>query len=216
MELVLIFLKGIAIGLVGSIPLGPIGVLVIQRTLGKGRLSGFFSGLGAATADTMLALVASLGLSMILDFISHYETQFQIVGGVVLIIVGYQIFFKNPIKQVRERKLQKNNLTSDFFSVVFLTFTNPVAVFLFIALFASLNVFNGASGYVLHCLIVAGVFVGSVLYWFLLSTFVNLYRHKFRLRRMWWLNKITGMLIFLFGLFALIRVLVLFLLNKFE
>jgi threonine/homoserine/homoserine lactone efflux protein len=213
MELVLVFLKGIAIGLVCSIPLGPIGVLIIQRTLGKGRRSGFFSGLGAATADTMMAFVASLGLSMILDFIKRFESQFQVVGGVVLIIVGFQVFFKNPIKQVRERKLQKNNLTTDYLSVMLLTFTNPITVFLFIAIFASLNILNGHSGYAIHSLIVSGVFVGASFYWFLLSTFVNLYRHKFRLRRLWWLNKITGMFILLFGLFALIRAIIVFLLK---
>jgi threonine/homoserine/homoserine lactone efflux protein len=210
MELVLVFLKGIAIGLICSIPLGPIGVLVVQRTLGKGRKSGFVSGLGAATADTALSAIAGLGLSMIIDFIRKFEFQFQLVGGIILIIVGLQIFFKNTIKQVRERKLKKNNLVTDYLTVIGLTFSNPVAVFLFLAIFAGLNIFDGAPGYILHSLIISGVFIGATFYWFILSTFVNIYRHKFKLRRLWWLNKITGMAIALFGVFALINLAILF------
>jgi threonine/homoserine/homoserine lactone efflux protein len=213
MELIIVLLKGVLIGFISSIPLGPIGVLVIQRTLGKGRRSGFVSGIGAASADTMLALVAGLGLSMIVDFIKHYESYFQLIGGIFIIIVGAEIFFKNPIKQVRERRLKKNNLTTDYFSVLFLTLSNPVAVFLFLAMFAGLNIFDGVPN-VIHYLIIFGVFTGASSYWFLLTSLVSIYRAKFRLRRLWWMNKITGIVIFIFGLAALGGVLISFFTHK--
>jgi len=206
MELITVLLKGIFIGFVCSIPLGPIGVLVVQRTLGKGKKSGLVSGLGAATADTFLSIVAGLGLSMIIDFIRHYEIYFELIGGLFIVAVGIEIFLKNPIKQVRERRMKKSNLTADYFSVLFLTLSNPVAVFLFIAMFAGLNIFDGAPR-ALHYIIIFGVFVGASLYWILLSSIISKYRSKFHLRRLWWMNKITGVAIFVFGIIAVIGVL---------
>ena len=213
MELITVLLKGLFIGFVCSIPLGPIGVLVVQRTLGKGKKSGLVSGIGAATADTLLSIVAGLGLSMIINFIRSYETYFQLIGGLFIVAVGIEIFLKNPIKQVRERRMKKSNLTADYFSVLFLTLSNPVAVFLFIAMFAGLNIFDGAPR-AMHYIIIFGVFVGASLYWILLSTFISKYRAKFHLRRLWWMNKITGVAIFVFGIAAVLGVLYSFITHK--
>lgn len=206
----LLLLKGIIVGFLASIPLGPIGVLVIQRTLGKGRTSGLVSGVGAACADSMLAIIAGLGLSFIIDFIKTYETSFQFFGGLLVVAVGLRIFFKNPIDQVRERKLQKSNLTTDFLSVFILTLSNPVAVFLFVAFFAGLNLLQGDPNLFLHTVLILGVFAGGLIWWFILTSLVNYHRAKFRLRRLWWMNKITGVLIVLFGVFAVFSVIWLF------
>lgn len=202
-----ILIKGVVLGFLSSIPLGPIGVICIQRTLGKGRLSGFISGLGAATADTLLALIAGLGLSFIIDFIKDYGILFKLVGGLIVIFIGAQIFFKSPVKQVRERRLKKNSLHTDYLSVLVLTLSNPLAVFLFIAVFAGLNLVNGSSNILFHAVIFSGIFIGAALWWFTLTSLVNMYRDKFRLKNLWWLNKITGVAIFVFGLAALISIL---------
>ena len=127
----------------------------------------------------------------------------KIFGGLVLIFLGIRIFFKNPVKQVRERKLNKNSHHTDYLSVLALTLTNPIAIFLFIALFTGLNLLNGSKHSFSHYLVFAGIFIGASMWWFTLTSLVNIYRDKFRLKSLWWLNKITGVLIGLFGLTAL-------------
>jgi len=202
-NLIEILIKGIVLGFLTSIPLGPIGMICIQRTLGKGRWSGFMSGLGAATADTFLAVVAGLGLSFVIEFITGHIVYLKIFGGLVLIFLGVRVFLKDPVKQVREKKLNKNSHHTDYLSVLALTLTNPIAIFLFIALFTGLNLLNGSKHSFSHYLVFAGIFIGASMWWFTLTSLVNIYRDKFRLKSLWWLNKITGALIGIFGLTAL-------------
>jgi threonine/homoserine/homoserine lactone efflux protein len=203
-NLVEILIKGIVLGFLSSIPLGPIGMICIQRTLGKGRWSGFVSGLGAASADTILAIVAGLGLSFVIDFVTGHMIYLKILGGLVLIFLGIRIFLKDPAKQVRLRKLNKSTHHTDYLSVLALTLTNPIAIFLFVALFTGLNLLNGSKHSFSHYLVFPGIFIGASLWWFTLTSLVNIYRDKFRLKSLWWLNKITGGLIGIFGLTALV------------
>lgn len=201
-----LFWKGIIIGLMVSIPLGPIGVLCIQRTLNKGRKSGFVSGLGAAGADTFFALVAGLGISMIITFIKAQHIYFQIIGGVIVMYLGIHIFFTNPVKQLRLQRTSQNKLSQDFISVFFLTVSNPMAIFFFLAMFAGVNL-AGDDIKLFHVgLIVAGVFLGSSSWWFVLTTFVNIFRNRFRLKSIWWMNKVAGVIIFFLGVAAILSV----------
>lgn len=204
MSLIETFIRAIILGLFASIPLGPIGVIVIRRTLGKGRLSGFVSGLGAASADTLLAIIAGLGLSFVIDFINLHNILFKIVGGIVVIIIGIQIFRKNPVDQVRERKLKKSSLHTDYLSVLFLTLSNPLAVVYMLGLFAGINPLQGSHSAFAYIIVFIGILLAAACWWLLLSTFVNIYRRKFRLRSLWWLNKITGAIIALFGIATII------------
>jgi threonine/homoserine/homoserine lactone efflux protein len=201
-----LFWKGIFIGLMVSIPLGPIGVLCIQRTLNKGRKSGFVSGLGATVADTFFSLIAGFGISMIITFLKAHHIYFQIIGGIIVMYLGIHIFFTNPVQQLRHHRMSQNKLSQDFLSVFFLTVSNPMAIFFFIAMFAGVNLAAGPMNIFLVGLIVAGVFVGSSSWWFILTTFVNIFRHRFRLKSIWWMNKVAGVIIFFLGLAAILSV----------
>lgn len=200
------FLKGIIVGLLASIPLGPVGVLCIQRTLNKGRMSGFLSGMGAATVDAIFALIAAMGLTFIINFIEQQRFFIQIIGGIVLIIMGLIIFYKNPVKQMRRQKRGKSTPYQDFFSVFLLTLSNPVAVFLFVAALASIDIVSVESPILSTLFVVSGVFLGALLWWVMLISFVNLFRKKFRLKQLWWINKIAGVLITAFGVFAILAI----------
>ena len=200
------FLKGIIVGLLGSIPLGPVGVLCIQRTLNKGRMSGFMSGMGAAAVDAVFALIAALGLTFIINFIEQQRFFIQLIGGIILIIMGLIIFYKNPVKQMRKHKQGKSNLFHDFISVFLLTLTNPVAVFLFVAALASIDIVSVESPIISSLFVVSGVFGGALLWWFSLIWFVDLFRKKFRLKHLWRINKIAGVLIAAFGIFAIFAI----------
>lgn len=204
-----LLVKGIIIGLLASIPLGPIGVLCIQRTINKGRLSGFISGMGAAVADTIFALVAGFGLTFIINFIEKQHNLFQFFGGILIMMLGVKIFFSNPIKQLRKNRKKKNNLFEDFFSVFIITISNLLAaIFLFGALFAGIGGVKATSSPLATTYTVIGVFAGGSLWWYSLSTLVNLFRRKFRLKQLWWINKMTGLVIFIFGIAAIFSVLI--------
>ena len=189
-----------------SIPLGPIGVLCIQRTLNKGRKAGFVSGLGASAADTFFALIAGYGISMVITFIKEQHVYFQIIGGMIVMYLGMHIFFTNPVKQLRLQRLNQNKLSQDFLSVFLLTVSNPMAIFFFLAMFAGVNLAGGPMNIFLVSLVVAGVFLGSSSWWFVLTTLVNIFRHRFRLKSIWWMNKVSGMLIFFLGIAAILSV----------
>jgi threonine/homoserine/homoserine lactone efflux protein len=197
-------LDGIIIGFSASVPLGPIGVLCIQRTLNKGRMAGFFSGLGAAFSDTIYAIIAGFSLSFIVSFIEKQLLYIQIIGAGILIFLGVRIFFSNPAKQLRKQRKGKGTLLQDFASTFFITISNPLAIFLFLAFFAGFGVVKPGSGYTNHLLLIGGVTVGASLWWFILSSVINLFRSKINLRRLWWLNKIAGATIVLLVIVAFV------------
>jgi threonine/homoserine/homoserine lactone efflux protein len=202
--IITLLIKGIIIGLLASVPLGPIGVICIQRTINKGQLSGFLSGMGAASADTIFAAIAGFSLTIIISYIEERHIIFQAVGGVIVLFLGIKIFYTNPIRQLRRHKRKKDNLIEDYFSILAVTITNPLAIFLFIALFASLGVVTGNSNPLLSLVTTGGVFIGASVWWYILTSLVNAYRKKFRLRQLWWINKISGAAIFTLGAIAII------------
>lgn len=201
-----LLLKGAIIGFMVSLPLGPIGLLCVQRTLNKGRRSGFVSGLGAVAADTVFAIIAGLGLTIIIRFIEEKQFYFQIIGGVIIIYLGLHIFYSNPVKQVKMQRLNKNKLSNDFLSVFFITITNPLAIFFFLAMFTGVNLANGRMSFFNLIFMVLGVTAGAAFWWFLLSSFVSFFRHRFRLKNIWWMNKVAGVVIFLLGVIGILSV----------
>ncbi len=193
---------GIIIGFAASVPLGPIGVLCIQRTLNKGRLSGFVSGLGAAFSDTIYAIIAAYSLSFIVGFVESKLLWIQIFGALVLIGLGLKIFYSNPAIQLRRQKNKSSNLLQDFFSTLFLTITNPLAIFLFFGFFASFGVVPASRDWLGQVILIGGVTVGAATWWFILTGLVSLFKNKINLRRLWWMNKIAGIAIVVFVIIA--------------
>ncbi len=202
---------GIASGLVASVPLGPIGVLCIQRTLSNNRFSGMISGFGAATADTLFAILAIFSLSYINSFIDKYNFWVEIIGGIIVVAFGLSIYFKkvsDPASQGGGNK-SKMDYVSNYLSVLLLTLPNPAYFFVFVWVFAALGV--GGPEQVSHwhdIAVIFGVLVGACGWWFVLTFAVNKLRRKFNMRGLWWLNKISGGLIFLLGAWAIIGVMI--------
>ena len=141
-------IEGITIGLCTSIPVGPIAILIIQRTLQKGRLHGFFSGLGAASSDTFYALLAIVGLSVVLSFIEENKLIIQIAGSAIMMIFGIYIFFQNPAKNIEKSKGEKSSYWVDYITSFSLTLSNPLMIFLYIGLFAQYNFVTSESHFI--------------------------------------------------------------------
>lgn len=197
-------IPGVIVGFLASIPLGPIGVLCIQRTLSKNLKAGFISGLGATLADAIFSAVALLSLSLILSFIETHRAIITIVGGACIIAVGMNILFKNPVVQIRRNRSGKTNLWQDFISIFLLTLTNPAFILVFIAFFASFGISSGESRGIAHALpVILGVVIGSATWWLLLTFVVSRFRTRFRPRHLLWINRIAGSLIIALGAIAI-------------
>ena len=199
-------LKGIIVGAGASIPLGPIGVMCIQKTLSKGRASGYLTGAGASVADSFYALLAILGLAVVKSFLSHNQPIVMLIGGFIVAVIGFKIFQTNPIKQIRMRVYGDKKLLGDFFASFIMTVTNPGALFLIIGLFAfaGMNVDEHSSMATILSA-VAGVFIGANLWWITLCTSINIFRNKLRLRQLMLINRISGIIIMIIGLFSVVK-----------
>ncbi len=183
---------GVMVGFLASVPLGPIGIVCIQRTLQRGRLSGFVSGLGAVFTDTLYAIIAGFSLSYIITFIEERIIWLQLFGAIILVLLGIHIFRSNPATQLRRNRLRRNSLWKDFLSTAFLTLSNPLAIFLFIAFFAGFRVLDRTMGAIDHFILIGSIFVGAALWWLILTSIVALFRPRINMRSLFWINKIAG------------------------
>ena len=204
-DVMILFFKGLLVGLGASIPLGPIGVLCVQRTLSKGWHSGFISGLGAAMGDTFFAALAVMSLAYIQSLIKAHENYFFCFGGLLVVFIGLRIYQTNPVKQIRQTQVKKYRF-EDFISVALLTLSNPGALFLILGLFALVGLkMNSSAGSFAISTVLWGVFAGAGLWWYTLSTSISLFRNKFRLKQLLMINRVSGIIIMALGLISTFR-----------
>lgn len=195
-------LRGLVIGFSIAAPVGPIGVLCIRRTLAEGQASGLVSGLGAATADALYGCVAGFGLTFISKILFGQQIWLRLIGGAFLCYLGLKTFLARPAEQVASA--QRDGLAGAYGSTFFLTLTNPMTILSFAAIFAGLGVASASGNYLSAGVLVLGVFIGSALWWLILSGGVGLFRAKFSPHGLRWVNRISGVIIIGFGLLALL------------
>lgn len=187
-----IILSGFLIGVLVSAPMGPVGMLIIQRTLNKGRWAAFFTGIGAALSDVFYCLLTGLGLAFITDFIEAHEFLLQIFGSVVLIGFAFYLFQKNPARALRKRTENKTTFLKDIGTGFLFTFSNPLILFFIIGLFGRFNFLMPEYQYYHYSLGYCAIFVGALVWWYLITFSINKIRAHFNVRSMWLLNRIIG------------------------
>ena len=198
------FIKGIIVGLGASIPLGPIGILCIQRTLSKGKWSGFATGMGASISDLIFSAVALLGLSFINDFLTQYREWVMAIGGVIVAAFGVKIFISNPIKQIKRVNEGNHQYIQDAVTAFVMTISNPGAIFLIIGMFAFIGIDTGQYEFgIVLAPALLGVAVGTLAWWITLSTVINLFRNKFRLKQLLITNWIAGAIVMIIGIISI-------------
>ena len=136
-------IKGFAIGILVSAPMGPIGVLCIQRTLNRGRWSGFVTGVGASLSDLVYAVLTGLGMSIVVDFVASNQSLLQIIGSFVLVGFGVYLYKQNPMRNIRKQHLGKKNYTQDFLTSFFPDIFQSVDTFLVYRIVCPLEFFCG-------------------------------------------------------------------------
>ncbi len=194
------FLKGVIIGFSIAAPVGPIGVLCIQRTLARGQGYGLVSGIGAATADAIYGSIAGFGLTFISNFLVSHQVWFRLIGGGFLCYLGLKTLLKVPAE--RAASSRGGGFFGAYASTFFLTLTNPMTILSFAAIFAGLGIIHTSANYVSAAILVLGVFMGSAVWWFTLSGITSLFRTKFNSRRLRWVNRFSGVIIMGFGFLA--------------
>ena len=190
-----LLVKGIIVGVVVSAPLGPVGVLCIQRTLNKGRWYGFVTGLGAALSDICYALITGYGMSFMGELILKHQMFLQVVGSIMLLAFGIYTFRSNPVKSLRPTSNNRGSLLHNFVTAFFVTLSNPLIIFLFIGLFARFSFVMPGSPPGFQLVGYLAIILGALIWWFSITYFVNKVRTRFNVRGIWILNRIIGVVV---------------------
>ena len=173
-----IVVKGILIGLCISVPLGPIGMLCVQRTLNRGRLHGIFTGLGATTSDLIYTMIALYSLSYVTDIIEAHRFAIQLAGSILVIMFGYYIFRANPNTQPKPNEPKRTNLFSDYITSFILTFTNPLIIFVLLAMFARFEFVTKNSTPYLLFIGIFSILAGAFVWWSILTFVVGKFKNR--------------------------------------
>jgi threonine/homoserine/homoserine lactone efflux protein len=196
--ILLFFLKGILVGVVIAVPVGPVGILCLHRTIFEGQVSGLVSGLGAATADALFGAVAAFGLSFVSNWLIGYESWLRAAGGVYLLYVGGSALLSEARDKIAGQS-DPETLFRDFASAFALTITNPITILVFLAIFAALGLGGAQATLVRAAFLVLGVWVGSLLWWLGLSAGVGLFRRSIEARHLAWISRASGIILFATG-----------------
>ncbi|MDO9154712.1 MAG: LysE family transporter [Paludibacter sp.] len=194
-----IIIKGLIIGLSISVPLGPIGMLCIQRTLSKGKKYGIFTGFGATTSDLVYTIITLFFLSFIIQTIEQYKFVIQLFGSLIIFVFGLYIFKSNPATQPQPDIPTKESIFGDFITSFFLTLSNPLIVFILIALFARFEFITIESTFFYSAIGILSILGGATLWWTVLTLFVSKFKNKLNMRGLKIINHITGTIIMLTG-----------------
>ena len=195
--------KGFVIGFAIAAPVGPIGVLCIRRTLAEGRLIGFMSGLGAATADMTYGTIAAFGLTAVQDVLVRQQFWLHVIGGLFLLFLGIRTFVAEPAERLAAETAKRGWLPA-YLSTLGLTLTNPATIISFTMIFAGLRLADAGGNYTSAAFMVLGVLLGSAAWWLTLTSVVGAFRERFSSLWLRWVNRLAGAVIFVFGVFALL------------
>lgn len=203
-QLLYILPRGLAIGALISAPMGPVGMLIIQRTLSKGRWPAMFTGIGAAVSDLVYCLLAGLGLSFVTDFIETQQLWLQLGGGVVLAIFAAYLFRKNPTRSLKSVSAgPATNLWTDIVTGFLFTFSNPLILFFIVGLFARFCIILPDYGVGHYIFVYVCIFGGALLWWYCVTWLVNKLRRRFNVRALGLVNRIIAVLLFVMGVIGI-------------
>lgn len=194
------FVRGLVIGFSIAAPVGPIGVLCIRRTLADGRATGLAVGLGAAAADAVYGAVAGFGLTAVSALLVRRHEALRLVGGLFLCYLGARTFVARPADG--PARAGGVGLLGAFAATFGLTLANPATILSFVAVFAGLGI-AGSASWRDAAVLVAGVFLGSALWWLILSGAVGVLRSRLDRRALHWVNRLSGLVLLAFGAAAL-------------
>lgn len=192
-------LKAFLIGICASAPIGPIAIMVIQKSLSKGHKAGFITGLGACLVDTVFAIVAIFALAFAQEIIDSHRELILIAGGLVVAILGWSMSVSDPFRKMKADTSQSVSVT-DFIQAIVMGFSNPGAIFVIFALFAFFGIDTSGSHNWKVAPVIIAVSAGAAFYWFIVTAFLSHFRKRFKMRTILWINRIAGAIIIIIGI----------------
>lgn len=195
-----ILVSGLLVGILVSAPMGPVGMLIIQRTLNRGRWPAFATGVGAAFSDLFYCLLTGLGLSFVLDFVESNKLIIQLIGSVFIIAFAIYLFQKNPARALYNKNELPSKKVRDGVTGFLFTFSNPLILFFIIGLYGRFDFLLPEFKYYHYIVGYTGIFVGAILWWYLVTFLINKLQSRFNVRSMWLLNRIIGSLLLVMAL----------------
>lgn len=200
-------IKGLFIGAVVSAPVGPVGLLCVQRTLCGGKRQGIATACGAAFSDLLYALIAMFSMSIVVDFIEAHQSILQVIGTIVVFLFGLHTFRSDPRQNLKRHDVSENtsSIWNTFSTSFFLTVTNPLVIFLFIFLFAKFHFIGDNISFGSSLLGVGCIMVGAAFWWTLIIYAVDFCRTRFfNIRKLYIVNKVVGLTLMLIAPISLI------------
>jgi threonine/homoserine/homoserine lactone efflux protein len=207
-----VFLNGLLFGLVLAAPVGPVGVICVQRTITEGRLHGLLSGLGAAFGDALYGAVAAFGISWVAAWINNHQTVLRVVGGIVLLILAARTIMRRPRTRAAagagdndtaNTGIHTESLFQDFVSTFLLAVSNPITLLTFAGLLAMLGVTHAGESVEHAGWLIAGVFLGSAVWWMALSMTAGCFRGLIDGTYDRWVTRISATILIAFAVYAL-------------
>ena len=202
-DMLLDIIKGFIIGICASAPMGPIAILVIQKTLSKGRHAGFVAGLGASVVDTIYAIIALFALAFAQRIIERHENIILLVGGLILTLIGISMALSNPFRKKMKDDGKSTFSSKDFLQAIAMGVSNPMAIFVIFALFAFFGIATDTPRDWNVAPIILSVSGGTVCYWFMMSWALSKFRDKFNLRTILWISRVMGAIVIIIGIVLL-------------
>jgi len=194
---------GFIIGFSVAAPVGPIALLIMRRSLNEGRLSGFVSGLGAATADLLCGVTAALGVSALTSLVASHHASMQLVGGLFMIWLGVHAFRAKDPTTATKRPLHERNLFLAYIFTFLLTLANPLTLIGMTGVVAAFGVGGSAYSRLDTVLLGVGIFLGSATWWLALSNLSGWLGRKLGHSVLHVINMVAGALIVGFGVWQL-------------
>ncbi len=192
------FLKGIAVGAVIAVPVGPVGILCLRKTIFDGQLAGLVAGLGAASADAFFGIIAAFGLTFISKWLLGYESVLRAAGGCYLIYAGARALSSPPPEVAREQS-DPETLVRSFATTFVLSITNPITILVFLGIFEVLGLSGARAALLSAGILVVGVWTGSLAWWLALVLGIRMFRRRIRPYHLVWISRGSGAILFLTG-----------------
>jgi threonine/homoserine/homoserine lactone efflux protein len=197
------------------IPIGPLGVLSVQRTIKKGRMEGFLSGMGAALADLVLASFAIFGISFIDEILEKYDRIITFSTGILFLIMGVYIITHSKrnnkaVKDVKKSQRKKSQTANTIISTFIMGLSNPATFLIFLAIFARMGIDVGSNGLIINIGFVLSIFIGSCILWIIIVNIIKLSKKGLGLKALMYMDEAMGILVCLFGVFDLLKVIMKF------
>ena len=193
-------LKAFIIGICASAPIGPIAILVIQKSLSKGHKAGFITGMGACLVDTVFSVIAIFFLAIAQKFINDNKELILLGGGLVVAIIVVLMANSDPFRKLKSSS-GSTAMMKDFLQAIAMGLSNPGAILVIFALFAFFGIGNSQEPHLWKVTpIIVSVSLGATAYWFLVTWMLSPFRKKFKMSSLLWISRLTGVAVIIIGI----------------